>query len=85
MSANLTTFERVHAALTVANDLEDKLEFLCQGGYDDLRTRLLISEEVMLAHVSAQRALKHLLAAVQMAANAEADAANLRINQIAAE
>lgn len=76
----MTTFERVHAATSIAGDLEEKLaDISCNfvGGVDDLHTRLLICD----AHIAATRALKHLRAATQMAANAEAD----RINRIAAE
>lgn len=78
----MTTFERVHAATSIAGYLEEKLADISRsfvGGVDDLHTRLLICD----AHIAATRALKHLLAAAQMAANAEADAE--RINRIAAE
>lgn len=74
----MTIFERVHAATVIAGDLEEKLDALCVGGVDDLKTRLLIGESVMLAHVSAKRALKYLLTATQVAANAEHDAAPRR-------
>lgn len=77
----MTTFRRLHAATAVAADLDAKLEDLSRGfavaGVDDIHLRLLISD----AHIAAKRALKHLRAATQMAANAEAD----RINRIAAE
>jgi hypothetical protein len=66
-----TTFTRIHAVTAIAADLEEKLEFLTQPAADDLRTSLLIGDEITLAHASAKAALKHLLAATQMAANAE--------------
>lgn len=74
----MSTFERLHAATAVASDLEDKLETLSQVLVSepvDLHTRLLISD----AQIAARRALKHLLAATQRAANAEADAASTKI------
>jgi hypothetical protein len=40
-------------------------------GIDDLRIRLLISEEIVFAQAAARKALKHLLAATQVAANTE--------------
>ena len=58
-----TTFERVHAALTVASDLDAKLEDMSRAFVAepiDLHTRLLLSD----AQIAAKRALKHLLAAV---------------------
>jgi hypothetical protein len=67
----MTTFTCIHAATALAADLEEKLDALTQPGADDLRTRLLISDEITLAHASAKAALKHLLNATQMAANAE--------------
>ena len=80
----MATFERVHAALTVASDLDAKLEDMSRPFVAeplDLHTRLLLSD----AQIAAKRALKHLLAAVQMAANAEADAMRAGPIAIAAE
>lgn len=76
----MTTFSRLHAATAVAADLDANLEDLSRVltvEPVDLHLRLLISD----AQISAKRTLKHLRAATQMAANAEAD----RVNQIAAE
>lgn len=74
----MTTFERLHAATAIAGELDAKLEDLSRGfvlDSSDLHMRLLISD----ARIAVKRALKHLLAATQIAANAEADAESIKM------
>ena len=72
-----TSFETIHGVTFLAGEISDRLDHLVSHIRDlipDLSVRALVSDDLILARSNAERALRALLRATLVAANADIDA-----------